>query len=623
MKGVLDMPEIRNRFRSNLAHGIKYTESRSREPEYINHFFPVIHRYIQKLKAQNPDLTLEELKQIMEEDIFEFSKAVFVGCNAPDAYIEYACSAYLAKNPNELNRILTQIKEEGLQAKDIAFYSQGNWSKDLLEYVLVLQANFPETLENLEQFLERTDLPDILHSTLSPQEKARTANEYIRKSIKAPYRKDCLTATNVYLYGIRAYVTEDRDIQEKHLRTNLVEYITAMTTQLKKFGFLEQYSRKHAKQVETLGISNLAYSETDLDKLLNLNFLSALPIDELLALAVFWLNRYTKEFDTYANAMFAIREFDLLPQMLASNNTSSVFVPEEQLKDMLVKMNTLYYPCVQCFEEHQAECNMCEMELTEEEDKGNYVLFSYEPLAERLQEDFGTEYTEYFSQGSYEAKHDLREDVLFYAKMQSPIYAAKTTKDEFLTSMLISLQNNPNLVNGGIVLEPELPEESVLQQRFIGLALDYNLSAPIRLHIRLDDVRDFLTSFQDHAKIQIYEGNEDFRLPKNQIMKNHLVLPFDRKMQKSLKDYARKELADMPPKLQRCVQHLNFLRDPKQVPPYLLTTVINEKGKPEQVFQKRYIDLQDGLTYTLEEGKYVLEETEQTMEGDELDYEHE
>ena len=110
--------------------------------------------------------------------------------------------------------------------------------------------------------------------------------------------------------------------------------------------------------------------------------------------------------------MFAIREFDLLPQMLASNNTSSVFVPEEQLKDMLVKMNTLYYPCVQCFEEHQAECNMCEMELTEEEDKGNYVLFSYEPLAERLQEDFGTEYTEYFSQGSYEAKHDLREDVL-------------------------------------------------------------------------------------------------------------------------------------------------------------------------------------------------------------------
>ena len=106
-------------------------------------------------------------------------------------------------------------------------------------------------------------------------------------------------------------------------------------------------------------------------------------------------------------------------------------------------------------------------------------------------------------------------------------------------------------------------------------------------------------------------------------MKNHLVLPFDKKMQKSLKDYARKELADMPPKLQRCVQHLNFLRDPKQVPPYLLTTVINEKGKPEQVFQKRYIDLQDGLTYTLEEGKYVLEETEQTMEGDELDYEHE
>ena len=53
------------------------------------------------------------------------------------------------------------------------------------------------------------------------------------------------------------------------------------------------------------------------------------------------------------------------------------------------------------------------------------------------------------------------------------------------------------------------------------------------------------------------------------------------------------------------------MRDPKQVPPYLLTTVINEKGKPEQVFQKRYIDLQEGLTYTLEEGKYVLEETEQ------------
>ena len=618
------MAEIRQRFRSNLIHGIKYAESKPKEPEYISNFLPVIHKRVIQLKSQNPDLTLEELKQIMEQDILDFSKAVFVGCNAPDAYVEYACSLYLEKHPDILNQLLNRIETENLQPKDEVFYSSHNFQEDLIEYLLVLQKDFPNVLENLKQAFEGTDLLQIIDSpTLSQAEKYKKANEYIRKNIIPQYRKECMLATSSHIFGIRSYIAEDRQTQEVHLRENLIEYITSMIEQLKKFGFLDGYNRSNTKQTERLGLSNLAYSQAELDKLLNPNLLASLPVDELLALSVFWLNRYTKEFDTYANAMFAVKEFDLLPKMLASDNPYSIRISKEYLSNMFVKMHTLYYPCIQYFEEQQVECNQIDgADLSDEEAKGNYIIFSYDPLVKRLQEDFGEEYTEYFCQGPYPGKHDLAEDVLCYAKMQSPIYAAKTTKDDFLTAMLISLQNNPNLVNGGVILEPDQYPEDILDQRFVGLAMDYNLTAPVRLHIRLDSVRDFLLGFQNHAKIQVYEGNEDFRVPENQIMKNHLILPFDKKNQKALKTYAQRELGDMPPRIQRCVQHLNFLRDSKQVPDHLKTPVINAKGKQEKVFRKRYIDLLDGQIYVLKDNEYVLDESI-SMEGDDLENERE
>lgn len=602
------MQETRSRFRSNLVHGIKFAESRPREPIYINRFFPTIHKYILQLKAEKPDITVEEVQEILEQDILALSKAIFVGCNAPDAYTEYACSLYLEKHPAELKQLLDRIEKENLKPTKDVFYSSKNFEKDILEYLLILKEDFPNVLQNFGPFLEKTDLREILlSSTLSQEEKTKAAHAYIRKDILPQYRQDATVIANSHLQGLPFYIGIDRQIQEENLKNELVEYISAMIEQLKKFGFLDKYNRQHNKQMEDIGLPDLSTSGTDLDKLLNPNFLGNLPIDELLALSVFWINRYTKEFDTLANALFAVREFDLLPQMLSSQNVHSIVVPKEHLMDMLTKIHTLYYPCVQYFEERQAEAEIMNYELTEEEYDGNYMLYSYEPLAERLQEDFGDEYTKYFSQSSYGGKHDLTEDVLYYAKMQSPIYAAKTTKDSFLTAMLISLEINPSLVNGGIIIDPNMASEEILKQRFIGLATDYNLTAPVRLHIRLDDVRDFLLAFQHHAKIQIYEGNEDFRLQNGQILTNHMILPFDQKMKKTVRSCARK-LDGVPDSVQRYAQHLNFLQDFKQVPDHLKTTVINQKGKAERKFVKRYFDLEDGHIYTLKDGEFVLDE---------------
>ena len=613
------MGEIRANFRRNLIHATKYVGSRPLEPRYVNEFFPAIHQYVQKLKQQKLDITPEELEKIMNDDIFEMSKTVFLGCCSPDMYVEYACSLYLERNPAKTVELIEKIEAEHLSTEHEGFHSTQNFEEDLLEYLLVLKNDYPEILQSYSEQLLDAPLRSILESpTLSVSEKAKKADAYIRSEVLPRYHKLCKNAVNYHLYGMRTYIPEDRRNQEKDIKDVLVKYISAITSQLDKFGLLDRYSETHEKQMRQMNLPDLCYSDKDLELLLNPNYLNTLDVDDLLALGVFWLNRYTKELDTYAEAMFAIREFNLLPQMLSSDNIYSVRLPEDQIKEVLIKMNTLYYPSETFFQRQQQEYDNSDddRELSPEEEEGNYVIFSYDPLVEEMLESYGDEYAEYFNQGLPNCKNDLESDVHFYAKLQNPITSAKSTKDEFLTALLISLEINPNLVNGGIILDESLSPNQQLRQRFSGLALDCKLTAPLRQHIRFSVLKDFLLSFKGDAKVQIYEGNDDFKDPLGRTLSNQMILPFSKKSEKTLRSLTKKNAPGVTDSNRKYIAHLEFLREPKHIPEHLRTTITNSKGKEERIFQKRYFDLEDGKIYFLENGMYIPQENSNKTKGD-------
>ena len=612
------MKEIKAKFRKNLMHALKYTDTRPKEPIYINDFLGLLHQYIQKLKQEQPDLTVDQLREILNQDIFELSKSVYSGCIAPDMYMEYACALYLMQHPQEANELFDRIEKEDLETSHEYFQSQENFTDNLMEYVLALKKDFPEILKNFSDEFITAELEEILSSSkLSPQEKNKKAESYIKSEILPMYQARCRLAVRLRTIGVRAFLPEDTKLQEKDLRNTLVKYISDITSQLKKLGLFDRYNQVHTSQMRRMKLPELTYSNQDLEVVLNPNYLAHLPIDDLLALGVFWLNRYTKELDTYSEAMFAIEQFDLLPQMLASDDIGSITVPDDQLKEMLLKMHTLYYPCETFFQEKQAEYDAIEDEepLSQEEEEGNYILFSYDPLVKQITEDYGGEYEEYFQVALPNLEHNLEKDVRLYAKMQNPISSAKTTKDDFITSLLLSLEINPNLINGGIILDDLASPEDIRSQRFVGIALDCNLTTPMRQHIRLDVLKDFLQSFTGNTKIQIYEGNSDFREWFGKTLSNSLCIPFSKKSGKAIKDSLKKK-EGLSSQAQKYLQHLEFLRDSKHVPDHLKTEITNAKGKKEKVFQKRYIDLSDGKVYRYENNEYVLFSPEEAKKGD-------
>lgn len=618
-------------FQRNLIGSIQYVNSRPKEPSYINKFFPILHQRVLEIKKQNPGITLDELKDILQKDQFDLAKVVYFGSTAPDMYTEYACSLYLESHPERLKSLTDEIQDKQLTTDHEYFMPSQNFSKDLLEYLLVLQKDLPNLIKNYDEQVLDEEIQKILASPdLSTHEKQKKAETYMKAEINPLYYRVFMTGVNLHLFGIRSFVGEDRKAQEKILKEALTKYIAMMGKQFHKYGFLERYNRSHTKQMVEMNLDPMTYSLKDLEILFNENYLSNLPVDELLGLSVFWLNRYMKELDIFAETLFAVREFDLLPQMLSSDKLGSIRVPEEQLKQMLIKMNTLYLPSEKYFQEVQDVIDHSEddKDLTPEEDEGNYVIISYDPLVERVSSLFGNEYTQYFQQRLPDSENDLEKDLRYYAELQNPITSGKSTKDEYLTSLLISLGNNPNLVNGGILLPSNGSSDNVLYQRFVGIALDCKLTAPVRQHIRFEVLREYIESLTGDTKVQIYEGHHDFEDITGKTLSNHMILPFSKKIEKTLKILTGKNAPRLSSFSKRYLRHTAFLKDPKQIPDHLATFVEDKKGKKEKILQKRYFDLVDGQIYVMQNGEYIPyvpgeNNINQPMKGEDSAYERE
>lgn len=574
-------------FNSLIKRSESRLKKRAKEPYFIKKYILKLYNYIQKLKENNPDLSLEELNTILDNDFIEILDTIFNNDSTLHYVMAYEACIYLSSRPKQFQELLQEIETNPEQIPE--FYGN-NFNNNLKLFV-------SETKEAYDDFMgdEAFEEPSILllkekllDSNITSTEKKKICNhvysqlDFTDKS----YMKKYINCLKNQEFGFLQYEIEFR---ENNLKENLVLSITSIGEQLDKLGFLENYPTYQENFFKKLGIDNFAHSlnttknNLGIDRLKSSNYLARLPFETLLALNNHWCNRFTKEIDTYIESIFTVKQLDLLPQMLdGSFNIDNL--SEKDIASVLLKMNFLYAPTRNYW---KYACNLTEdeIDITTFEGK-NYHLLSNDELKYSLIESLEKEYIDFFDNRL--PKNNLKNDLDDYWKLYTPILNAYSFKDtSFLSTLALtqSLQLSPNY---GIVIDnsfPLSPEDNKYYQ--INFWMDFKgLNFPVRGHQPLDKFTKFLKTRYGDCKVPFYIGMEAFSdIP------SHILFPFNKKQISIIKNAKKNNYEDYSQKATDLLKHSSFLLNPKSA---------------KKDIDKIFIDLEDFQLYLKNEnGEYI------------------
>lgn len=489
------------------------------------------------------------------------------------------------------------------------------------------------------------EISDILtDSSIGTQEKLKKVSNYCNSfRLKKKELDDIQIYARLFLYGSFSYLPSDIDLTESVLRKNYLARSTSrIINQLDSLGHLEDYLSFYLQQMCKMGFPQYAVpfvknnnqfsQEADFiallspstikEKFVDSNKLKQMlaeailssnktsSVESLLALNTFWANRYSKELNMYLEAMFAVHEFGLIDKILSGKETS---VSEEEIKEMLCKTNSFYFPANKFLRSLEDKVNSLSWDSLAEHSKSakstqeKQVRFSYDPFLSQVEQEFGDKYFNYFSKTLPDSTNDLSSDANWFIRLYNPIYSSYSIKDESISALISSITNSKtsNFTNAGVILNDNYSDGTYADlSNMLILGIDANLSYPVRLHFKKDVVIDFLKSFNGNAIMPIYEGSDDFRDPNNpnKPLSTHVIVPLNDKLRKMLKDPRGKASKSNYPNF---ISHLGFI-DPKKPPEHLCEITVKPSGKKGLVFKRRYIDLETGTIYTKDE-KDVLQ----------------
>lgn len=345
-------------------------------------------------------------------------------------------------------------------------------------------------------------------------------------------------------------------------------------------------------------------------KYLSFNYLNSsndLNIESLLALNIFWSNRYIKELDLYKELMFTAHSLDVIPKILNGED----FEPSlEDVKNILIKMDTFHNTADRFLDDKEKEANSSSAFRSDDDPNNKIVRYSYKPFINRIARKFGNEYNEYFSQILPNCNNNIQDDANWFIRLYNPIFSSYSMKNEFINALLISM-DNPDIEgfpNVGII--PDSISEDGTHAEFststIGIGVDAGLSFPVRAHDKFDVAVDFLKSIQGTTYMRIFEGADDFTYFPNfekisKTIKSHLIFPLTKEYKSILKKASKDPNCRANPKL---VAHLNFT-DSKHVPEHLKTSVFDQNGREKKILVPRYVNLETGDLYTKSNDTYI------------------
>lgn len=521
-------------FSDNLRHAENYVKRNPKEAKYLKDFLFRINRYVKKLKQTNPDLTADDLKEIFDQDLKDISNTVFQSTQISKYYMKYACYDIFTRNPDELLEYMQYMEGNNLSFDDVKSLTRSTFKITKLYYAALLR----------KEFEEQSDYADI--------------TEFVRA------RRNSLVP---------------------ELNSVLATSISGIVGQLDKYSFLSNYLEMNTKKLASLGFQEFSecllpplnerngrYDSRKLLALLSKERLeTSYSPEDLLTLFSFWINRFSKELDSYLQAAFVIRDFNLYEDYASGNFKAP---PLDVLERSLVKINLFYDPCKFYLEMKKGEELAENGEVEFDTDSLSYDIDSA-PIVNYLKSEYGKEYAKYFNKNLPESRNDLAEDAKSYFDLYKPIFATYSLKDSSIIYLLLSLTEANKFKNAGII-------KTTLRDKFIGVGIDNGLTDTFLVHISRSVLSDFVIEYlgNEQYRFPIYAGDYDFT---RKTYSTPVMAPISAE-QLDLLDYYGK-LPSRYVRHLRCVARLDELQYPRE---YVTVDRHSYSYPPQGTYPKAY-----------------------------------
>lgn len=555
------------------------------EYRYINNTISKIYDFIQKEKLKNPDMKDPDFYSLLYDYNSRLKTVSFCNEHILNQVTAYNACLYLLQNPKKYAEITKYVENNNISSDRDFFMHTNSFDENLTNLVLFMRHLYPQVASQVEDSYGPV-FADILNSPKTNKEKHIMAEKLVGH-LPALQRKHYLDAFELLADGIPAYMKTYLKYTETNIKKDLIESNTALVSLFDDMGYLDDWLTLANKQFEEIGLPELKQDKASLTSGLSEGVQKQLDTVDLLGINIMYTNRAFHILEDYSKAMYAISEFNLEPLIL--DGIEAPTLEDEDLKNILLKMELFYYPTEMYYTENEnkiEEMSRSGELVLDDDENSERRYYSLEPLEKEMERSYGEEYKQYFSNVFPASKNSVGDDMLRFSQFANSIHRLKGSKAHIALSLYSFLElNDSQKRNYGVVVD-KISEDGTSGElkHFTDFVVDINSILPVNVHVPSHIFSEFATEYFKSPIVPIYAGSNDWNMRNDRKMKSHVMVPWNKKSKKTIKQCSKNNKAYN----QDTVAHLRFLSDENCPPAHL-----KQSPKDKQI-HKTYINLDTG-----------------------------
>lgn len=553
---------------------------------YLN----IVSRYLQK---EYSDFDATEVEDIIFKDLEKIIKEFSDIGNLRGRYFELIAAREIVQDKEFIKKTAEEIKDKKID-EDSLYYTN-NFNRNKKVYIKQIWKNHKDIddkyIKRIEEFVEDTSKSKKIDpKTKSIQKRAKM---FVGMPDEIIYENAKYQIPNI----------------EKELKEEIIKIMEFLGDFFNKFNLLERYVTKHSSNMIGMDCLSLRYelstNNFELDnigakELFSRKFLEKLNVDQLLVLNMFYQNRFSKEIATIGEAIFAIDTLNLWED---AKNNGLIQLDSEKINGLKNKMSCL----------DNISLRLVDEIMNQEKSKTNPLEDGYREVdisdkLDRIYKHNGKDYKDIFDKILPDSLNSLDRDLEIFksiVNIRDNVYAMR---ERDFSTFLYSLIKQKSSKNFGIIRNEFVNGKFIdkLNSKYILLGIDYEgFNMPIRMHINKSNLIDVLNLAFGNSIIQEYEGAEDFVVA-NELISTSLLMPIPRSHKKAINEMYKKSKGK---KNEKFISHIRFLKEPGmgKFPKHLMHAKNTPKGIKYIMKPKRYIDLQNGQKYILDENNNFIQ----------------
>lgn len=539
--------------------------------------------------AYNIEKSIEELFRDMLEETTEKMPS------EEEAHLLNAYQ-YLLHNPNKSKEIYREIKDKKISENKPFTLEQKENQRNMLEKVLKIYRTTKSKISDEEYEV-------LLQYEINPRYRKEVQEQLGKESIEV--LKERLKYVGNEEEKFIEFFKENKVRFNENIKERYIDSLIKCGSILDGFGLLSRYQKQHTRMLANVGLREFAYEakskdekDMDLVKIFDEEILKKLPLQNIIALNTFWINRLAKEIEIMNKARFICQDLGVFEKILkekSENPNNEISMPtNEDIESELLKLNVVNRINERCIHEIEKHANKLKIE-----ERNNIEV---EPYINAVASDYQHQYFEYFRKCLPNSSNILTIDMTNCITANNMIYNLYKGKDASQLAFLENAVTNKQIKNWGYIKD-ETTQGCVL----LGFDIE-GLNMPLRLHITQKYLKEFLNQNGLENKMPIYQGDEDFTIYGSRI-NVPLLMPLDNKRISKLKntnvDFQRD--TDMAQYIEHCKYLINTSNE--NYPKHLKKLRIIGKGKKEKrkyIIPEEYIDIETKEVFEKDrEGKFI------------------